>query len=87
MVVGVHLSRPGRLARFSKRRTRSTSRSASPVRFDLKGVDVIHPFWIPSLGGKTQIIPGQTNVTWLEADRPASIGANARNIAANSMPT
>ncbi len=41
-----------------------------PVRFDLKGVDVIHTFWIPSLGGKTQIIPGQTNVTWLEADRP-----------------
>lgn len=41
-----------------------------PVRFDLKGVDVIHTFWIPSLAGKTQIIPGQTNVTWLEADRP-----------------
>ncbi len=41
-----------------------------PVEFDLKGVDVIHTFWIPSLGGKTQIIPGQTNVTWLEADRP-----------------
>ena len=41
-----------------------------PVRFDLKGVDVIHSFWIPSLAGKTQIIPGQTNVTWLEADRP-----------------
>lgn len=41
-----------------------------PVRFDLTGVDVIHTFWVPSLAGKTQIIPGQTNVTWLEADRP-----------------
>jgi len=42
-----------------------------PVRFELKGGDVIHSFWVPALGGKTDTIPGQTNVTWLEADRPA----------------
>jgi cytochrome c oxidase subunit II len=41
-----------------------------PVRFALDGADVIHTFWVPSLGGKTQMIPGQTNLTWLEADRP-----------------
>jgi cytochrome c oxidase subunit II len=41
-----------------------------PVRFALEGEDVIHTFWVPSLGGKIQLIPGQTNVTWLEADRP-----------------
>lgn len=41
-----------------------------PVRFRLKGGDVIHSFWVPALGGKTDTIPGQTNVTWLEADRP-----------------
>ena len=41
-----------------------------PVRFALKGEDVIHSFWVPSLGGKIQLIPGQTNVTWLEADKP-----------------
>jgi cytochrome c oxidase subunit 2 len=41
-----------------------------PVRFQLKGGDVIHSFWVPALGGKTDTIPGQTNVTWLEADRP-----------------
>ena len=41
-----------------------------PVRFALKGEDVIHTFWVPSLGGKIQLIPGQTNLTWLEADRP-----------------
>jgi cytochrome c oxidase subunit 2 len=29
---------------------------------------VIHSFWIPQLGGKTDLIPGQMNVTWLEAD-------------------
>jgi cytochrome c oxidase subunit II len=41
-----------------------------PVRFTLNGEDVIHTFWVPSLGGKIQLIPGQTNVTWLEADKP-----------------
>ena len=56
--------------RFSKPANEIHIPVGKPVRFDLKGVDVIHTFWIPSLGGKTQIIPGQTNVTWLEADRP-----------------
>jgi cytochrome c oxidase subunit II len=41
-----------------------------PVSFVLDGADVIHTFWVPSLGGKTQMIPGQTNLTWLEADKP-----------------
>jgi cytochrome c oxidase subunit II len=40
------------------------------VRFELQSADVIHEFWVPSLAGKTQTIPGQTNVTWLEADKP-----------------
>ena len=50
--------------------TRSTSRSAGPVRVELTSQDVIHSFWIPQLAGKMDIIPGQTNVTWLQADRP-----------------
>jgi cytochrome c oxidase subunit 2 len=32
--------------------------------------DVIHSFWIPELAGKTDLIPGQENAMWLEADRP-----------------
>ncbi|HLX30504.1 MAG TPA: cytochrome c oxidase subunit II [Casimicrobiaceae bacterium] len=40
-----------------------------PVRFRLASGDVIHSFWVPQLAGKTDVIPGQTNVTWLEADR------------------
>lgn len=39
-----------------------------PVRFQLSSGDVIHSFWVPSLGGKMDAIPGQTNVTWLQAD-------------------
>jgi len=29
-----------------------------PVRFDLRSADVVHSFWIPSLGGKVDMIPG-----------------------------
>ena len=41
-----------------------------PVRFRLIGGDVIHSFWVPQLTGKTDLIPGQTNETWLEAHDP-----------------
>jgi cytochrome c oxidase subunit 2 len=41
-----------------------------PVRLELESADVIHSFWVPQLGGKTDTIPGQTNVSWIQADRP-----------------
>ncbi|QOY94348.1 cytochrome c oxidase subunit II [Massilia sp. UMI-21] len=41
-----------------------------PVRLELEGGDVIHSFWVPRLGGKTDTIPGLTNVSWIQADRP-----------------
>jgi cytochrome c oxidase subunit 2 len=43
-----------------------------PVRFALTTADVIHSFWIPVLGGKLDMIPGQTNVLVLQADRPGT---------------
>jgi cytochrome c oxidase subunit 2 len=39
-----------------------------PVEVRLHGADVIHSFWVPKLAGKTDTIPGQTNVSWLQAD-------------------
>ena len=39
-----------------------------PVRLELTTADVIHSFWIPQLAGKTDLIPGQRNVAWIEAD-------------------
>jgi cytochrome c oxidase subunit 2 len=55
-----------------------------PVRVDVTSGDVIHSFWVPQLQGKIDVIPGRTNATWLQADRPASTAANARNSAAFS---
>lgn len=42
------------------------------VRINLASADVIHSFWIPALAGKTDVVPGQRNVAWLEADRPGT---------------
>ncbi|HEY4342448.1 MAG TPA: cytochrome c oxidase subunit II [Steroidobacteraceae bacterium] len=36
----------------------------------LHGADVIHSFWVPKLSGKTDMIPGQTNLSWLQARAP-----------------
>ena len=41
------------------------------VHFHITASDVIHSFWVPALGGKTDAIPGQVNDMWLEADKPS----------------
>jgi cytochrome c oxidase subunit 2 len=38
----------------------------------LESADVIHDFWVPALARKIQMIPGQTNHIWLEADAPGT---------------
>jgi cytochrome c oxidase subunit 2 len=40
------------------------------VRVKLESSDVIHSFWVPGLQGKTDMVPGRINVTWLQADKP-----------------
>jgi cytochrome c oxidase subunit 2 len=44
--------------------------AGAPVEFVLVSADVIHSFWIPSLGGKLDMIPGRENRLVLEAARP-----------------
>lgn len=41
-----------------------------PVEFVLRTNDVIHSFWVPSLGGKLDMIPGRINRYQLSAERP-----------------
>ncbi|MFL6289554.1 MAG: cytochrome c oxidase subunit II [Thermoanaerobaculia bacterium] len=41
-----------------------------PVRIELESTDVIHSFWVPSLHGKKDLIPGYTTAIWIRADRP-----------------
>ena len=41
-----------------------------PVELLLRANDVIHSFWVPSLAGKTDMIPGRVNRMVIQADRP-----------------
>ncbi len=44
-----------------------------PVEVHVSTRDVIHSFWVPSLGGKVDAIPGRTNVVRLEASNPGRL--------------
>lgn len=41
-----------------------------PIDIRLESADVIHSFWIPSLAGKRDNIPGRATNMWLTADKP-----------------
>lgn len=41
-----------------------------PVIATLTSSDVIHSFWVPSLAGKKDLIPGRTSIIEFRADRP-----------------
>jgi cytochrome c oxidase subunit 2 len=43
-----------------------------PILFELQSPDVIHSFWIPSLQGKKDLVPGRSSSLWLRADRPGT---------------
>jgi len=44
--------------------------AGEPVVFRVTSVDVIHSLWIPSLGGKMDLLPDHVNVLVVEADGP-----------------
>ena len=37
------------------------------VQLDIQSNDVIHSWWVPSLGGKVDAVPGDTTYTWFKA--------------------
>jgi cytochrome c oxidase subunit II len=43
-----------------------------PVEFRLRTADVIHSFWVPSLAGKLDMIPGRINSYVFSADKPGT---------------
>lgn len=44
--------------------------AGEPVELRLMSDNVIHSVWVPQLDGKLDMIPGRTNVMWLEAREP-----------------
>jgi len=43
---------------------------ARPAYLQLESADVIHSFWVPQLGGKTDLIPNRENSMWLDPREP-----------------
>ncbi|GAA3322988.1 hypothetical protein GCM10020331_045060 [Ectobacillus funiculus] len=39
------------------------------VYLNLKGADIKHAFWVPSLAGKMDTNPENTNKMWIQADK------------------
>ena len=76
--------------RVSERRDRDRpdagARSACRSRLEVTAPDsdVIHSWWIPSLGGKIDAIPGTTNETWFQAENGARTRGSAPSSAASS---
>lgn len=44
--------------------------TGEPVNIRLESVDVIHSFWVPKLAGKVDMVPGNGNDMWFQADVP-----------------
>jgi len=42
----------------------------TPTFITLQSADVVHSFWLPQLAGKTDVIPGKANRTWIEPRTP-----------------
>lgn len=42
------------------------------MNVSLSSLDVIHSFWVPSIMGKTDTVPGHNNVTWLLSNQPGT---------------
>ncbi|MGH7777374.1 MAG: cytochrome c oxidase subunit II [Candidatus Dormibacterales bacterium] len=40
------------------------------VRLKVNSTDVIHSWWVPSITGKTDAVPGYSNYTWLKISQP-----------------
>lgn len=47
----------------------STDESPRPTYLKLLSADVNHSFWIPQLGGKTDLIPNHPNSMWMDPKR------------------
>jgi cytochrome c oxidase subunit II len=42
------------------------------VILDIQSTDVVHSWWIPSLGGKVDAVPGYTTYTWFKAPKAST---------------
>ena len=60
--------------RFDKKLPYSYQQMVVPARTTvvlvIQSIDVVHSWWVPSLGGKVDAVPGYTTYTWFKAFHP-----------------
>ena len=54
----------------------SENGESNPTFLKLESVDVAHSFWVPQLGGKTDVIPNRENRMWIEPTKPGTYLGN-----------
>jgi len=47
--------------------------AGTTVVLDIQSTDVIHSWWVPSLGGKVDAVPGYTTHTWFKAPHAGAL--------------
>jgi cytochrome c oxidase subunit II len=47
--------------------------AGTTVILDIQANDVIHSWWVPSLGGKVDAVPGYTTYTWFKAPKAGAL--------------
>jgi cytochrome c oxidase subunit 2 len=50
------------------------------VVLSITSIDVIHSWWVPSLGGKVDAVPGYTTYTWFKPKGPALYHGNCAQL-------
>jgi cytochrome c oxidase subunit 2 len=53
------------------------------VYLRLESADVIHSFWVPRFAGKTDVIPGRTNIMWFHAQEEGIFQGNCAEYCGN----
>jgi cytochrome c oxidase subunit 2 len=56
------------------------------VELSIDSTDVAHRWWIPSLGGKFDAVPGRINHTWFRADREGTYEGQSAAYSGQSYP-
>jgi len=56
------------------------------VRILVNGTDVMHSFFIPSLGVQIYAVPGRVNETWVNIDRPGNYYGECNQICGDNHP-
>jgi cytochrome c oxidase subunit II len=54
------------------------------IVLDIQSLDVIHSWWVPSLGGKVDAVPGNTTYTWFKATHTGFFTGHCAQLCGNN---